>query len=501
MKWKIIALTLTVVTLIFIFTTLAAGASNLPLSVTVKCGGSCKNDDLTEGYFWANKGEKTTFTVHTEGGNGKKNYLWTGGQRASKDSFYAVTVSDEETTIFLIVSDDGGSIQKTIKVFPKSERVCPLPDFSSEVIVEDKISGRTEWAIGSKFALKVKLNSEVCSGKVFWESDSDSVVLSNSSIKGRVARIDVVVKQNIRGWAEVKAVITDGNVVRYREFNIRIIDNTPPTLKMDYKNPFSNSILEVDLNGSATGRNGNENNDFFSSISAELIKNGVVIDFVKITPNNKVIPPMGLHTGEMGDDYQLRVKITDSQGITVSETTEKFTVFEGNSQKDPLIMKVIAPKNCYVNQKCKIDASNTFRRYDGNVSFHFYDVTHGDKEELSNANGGYCRSEICEHIFPYPGNYSIKVEAESKNGRTGVQKLVITVIGNSTVIRPTPAATLKQNPKIAPTTPQKVKTPASISATAQKYPQNSQPSSFPAMTKVIFSAIALIVVLYAVRKK
>lgn len=493
MKWKIIALALTVM-LMFVFATLAAGASNLPLSVTVKCSENCKEDDLTKGHFLANKGEKITLTVHTEGGNGKKNYLWTDGQKVSKDSFYAVTVSDEETTIFLVVSDDGGSIQKTIKVFQKSEWVCPLPDFSSEIIAEDKISGRTEWAIGSKFALLAKLNSEVCSGKVFWESDSDSVVLSNSSIKGRVAKIDVVVaKQNIRGWAEVKVVITDGNVVRDREFDIRIVDNTPPTLKMDYENPFSNCVLSVDLSKSTTGRNGNENNDFFSSVSAELIKNGVVIDFVKITPNNKVIPLMGLHTGKMGNDYQLIVKITDSQGITVSETTEKFTIFEGNSKKDPLIMKVIVPKTCYVNQKCKIDASNTSWRYDGNVSFRFYDVTHKNKEELFNANGGYCRSEICEHIFPYPGNYSIRVEAESKNGRTGAQELTITVISNSTAIRPTQTTTPKQSPKTAPTTPQKIKTPTSISEPVQ--------TSSQTMTKIIFSAIALVIALYVVRKK
>lgn len=500
MKWKIIALT--IVASMFVFAALAAGAGNLPLSVTVKCNGNCKQDDLTEGYFWANKGEKITLTAYTEGGLGKKNYLWTeSGKQVSASGFYTMTVSDKETTIFLVVSDDGGSIKKTIKVFPKSEWVCPLPDFSSEVIIEDKITGRTEWSVGSKFALKVKLNSEICSGKVFWESDSDSVVLSNSSVKGRVARIDVVVaKQNIRGWAEVKAVITDGNVVRDRKFNIRIVGNTPPKLKMDYENPFSNSVLSVDLSKSTTGENGNENNDFFSSVSAELIKNGSVMDSVKITPNNKVIPLLGLHTGEMGNDYQLRVKITDSQGITVSETTGKFTVFEGNSKKDLLIMKVVAPNICYVNQKCKIDASNVSRRYDGNVYFRFYDITHRDKEELSNAIGGYCQSEICWHIFPYSGNYTIRVEAKSKNGRTGVQELTITVIDNSTVVKPTISATPKQTPKTAPTIPQK-KALAPMSASAQKYPQNSSSSSFPAMTEIIFSAIALVVTLYAVRKK
>lgn len=495
MKWKIIALT--VVVSMFVFAALAAGAGNLPLSVTVKCGGNCKNDDLTEGHFWADKGEKITLTVHTDGGNGKKNYLWTeSGKQVSASGFYTMTVSDKESAIFLVVSDDGGSIKKTIKVFPKSEPVCSLPDFSSEIIIEDKIAGKTEWSVGSKFALRVKLNSEVCSGKIFWESDSDSVVLSNSSVKGKIARIDVsIVKQNAKGWAGIRAVITDGNVVRDRKFNIRIVDNTPPTLKMDYENPFSNSILEVDLSGSTTGSNGNENNDFFSNVSAELMKNGVVIDFVKITPNNKVIPLMGLHTSEIGDDYQLRVKITDSQGITVSETTGKFTVFEGNSKKDPLIMKVVAPNICYVNQKCKIDASNVSRRYDGNVYFRFYDITHRDKEELSNAIGGYCQSEICWHIFPYSGNYTIRVEAKSKNGRTGVQELTIAVIDNSTVVKPTPTITPKQTTKTASTTPQK-RALISTSEPARKYPQES-----PTMIRMIFSAIAIVIALYAVRKK
>jgi len=409
----------------------------VPLTVDVRCsGGECVINKIPNGFaFYADPDSDLTLTPFAEGGIGNKRYRWEKDNRVVLDSIFLQIVVTKEEEYLLTVTDDGGSIERIIKIFPRSKRDCTIT--LSPIKLNDKISVREEireYAIGDTFSLIIPYTTTgECDIKIKWDTKDSGIIIKSPNSKTTEIEIGSSAKNEKK---IIKATISDGSKSKEKEINITVVRNSPPSFKLDFDYPESNSVFEIEIKDLKTGISSNENNDFIQNYYAELKNNNnVLISRVSWTRRSyeEKIPIIRMKTKGMGS-HNLTVTITDSHGAG-STITENIEVVEGNNKKTPLVMILDDPIYCQAGEECKISALKTFLRYEKNANFAFYDITQGKEKELSNSRGGYCKgSPVCNHNFEYPGTYKIRVKAFHA-GRTGVVDVNVNVKNNESHVK------------------------------------------------------------------
>ena len=435
---RILIMVIVVVILIFAISVVQAEM----LSVQVRCEG-CYNSD--ENRFWVSVGETITLIASSSGGTGSKEYKWTAenGETVLGNSLRLILTESIEYT--LVVTDDIGHITKTVKIVPASPKSSCLPNFKSEITIRDEYR-RSGYAAGDNFKVKVRLEdvSECPNHNIYWEADDENVVFTNLSLTSSSIETDVTIGQDVRsGDVTITVVLTDGELVRDKDVVVKVVDNSPPQISVRYNQPFSYTKFNVYFDGSTTGKNRNENNDFIRLVSVDFFdeKGSPISSVARRGYEGREIPYLSLKPNGWGI-YSFKATITDSHGLT-SSATKTFEVEKGNTIKDiPVIFVSDDVIYCKVGEECKIDASKTTRR-DSKVSTFGYYYSNG--EEIVNSNGDYCSGPVCKFIPTYPGNHKIKITAKYF-GNDNIGSKIITVIVSSNKTVPTLTPTLIPTP-------------------------------------------------------
>ncbi|MDF1497911.1 MAG: hypothetical protein P1P85_00945 [Patescibacteria group bacterium] len=424
---------LIVLEIFLLISVISVAQAVVPLTVDVRCnGGECVINKIPNGFvFYADPDSDLTLTPFVEGGIGNKRYRWEKDNRVVLDSRFLQTVVTKEEEYLLTVTDDGGSIERIIKIFPRSKRDCTIT--LSPIKLNDKVSVREEireYAIGDTFSLIIPYTTTgECDIKIKWDTKDSGIIIKSPNSKTTEIEIGSSAKTEKK---IIKATISDGSKSKEKEINITVVRNSPPSFKLDFDYPESNSDFEVYLEELKTGSNSNENNDFIQSYYAELKNNNnVLISRVSWTRRSyeEKIPIIRMKTKGMGS-HNLTVTITDSHGAG-STLTKDVEVFEGSNKKTPLVMNSLPNRiDCKTGEECKINAWKVFDRYNRQASLRFYDKTN-KKTPLTNLKGGYCESPTCIHIFEYQGTYIVGVEAGYLN-RKGFKEITVVVTDNET---------------------------------------------------------------------
>jgi hypothetical protein len=424
---------LIVVIIVFILTSIISVAQAEMLSAEIKCEGCCNSDRQK---FWVDEGKTITLIAHSSGGIGNKEYEWTveNGETVLGNSLKLTFTESVKYT--LVVTDDIGYITKTVEIVQSSSAPSCLPSFRS-VTIQDEYR-RSEYAMGDVFEVRARLKDirDCPDYNVYWETDDKNVAFTNpNSIK-----TDVIIGQGVkRGNVTITAVITNGEVKRKQSVIVKIVDNSPPQISVRYEQPSSYTNFNVYFDGSTTGKNRDENNDFIREYAVILFdENRNLVDsatrrgYVRRKVSCLSVKPNGWGI------YFLEATITDSHGLT-SSINETIEVKKGSTGKDiPVIFVSNDVIHCKTEEICKINAGETIRR-DPEVSMFGYYINGG---QIVNPNGDYCSGPVCKFIPTYPGTHKIKITAKYfGNDNIGSKVITVIVSDNKTSATPVPTKT------------------------------------------------------------
>ena len=451
------------------------------LSAQIKCSGCYNSNGDT---FWVSTGETIILVAFSSGGVGNKEYKWTAenGEVVLGSSLKLIFTERVEYT--LVVTDDIGHVSKTVKIVPASFESSCLPSFRS-VTIYDKY-GRSEYSARDIFEVRARLKDvrDCPNYDLYWKADDENIVFTNPNS----TKTDVIIGQGVgNGNMTITAVITDGSVVRDEDIVVKIVSNSPPKISVRYDQPFSYTNFNVYFDGSTTGKNRDENNDFIRLVSINFFdESGNLIDnVVKRGYKERKIPYLTVRPNGKGICF-FNATITDSHGLT-SDINETLEVKKGNTGKDiPVVFVSDDVVYCEIGEKCKIDASETRTRDPDISTFGFY---YSNGEEIVNSDGDYCSGPVCEFIPTYPGTHEIKITAKYfGNDNIGSKKITVDVNGNKT--KPALISTL---------------TPAPTSTGTSRYryvPGISQtPTSETPGMGFGSAAIAILIIVIAIRRK
>ena len=446
---------LIMIVLIFMLMTDVACASNPPQAI-ITCKG-CQ--EISEGYLlvYADNGSTMTLSgISSQDDVGVESYVWTkDGVVVSKNTQYSFVVTEHAKYVLTVTDKDGKSDSETVEiqlkyVAPPIKYVAPLclPDWKGEIV----LSNKEDLEIGDEIILNANLKPTDCVDyKIEWNVDDNNIVIFNKSSK----KTKIKIGNGTRiGTHVIKVLLSNNEKSKEHKAQINIVKNTPPTLVIDYKYPYSYGTLYVDLSGSKTGSSGNEDNDYFRRCYVRLEdKNGTFVsDGSWNVKHNKMPLSVKVKTVKMGTHF-IYVEIEDSHGA-VSAVREEIWVQEGDSKLDPLIIRVSSDKiTCVAGEECKFSAYQTCLLYEGkDINFAYYDVTYEDHpERLANPNGYYLTGPSFRHIFPNSGNFVVRIKATSGN-RKGSKEIDVVVTENETKsnLTPIPAPTPIPKPMYTP---------------------------------------------------
>lgn len=417
-------------------------AADNPPQAKVTCMLGCYEVNINKvagGYeIYADKGSEITLSgITSRDDYGVVSCVWTrDGIKVSDSAEYAFEIIGDVTYVLTVTDSEYQSDSITVNIHLKSS--C-LPDWKrgyEKIHLKDSGKDREEFSVGDVFILKVRYSGDCDSYKFHWETDSDNIIIMNPSL----AETKIEIREGAEaGKHFVRAVLSNNfDDKKEKEIEIKVVDNTPPMIEVDYENPISHDILYIDCSESKSGSSGNENDDRIYRCSAILSdKQNVTIDSDSRTiRKDDDIPLLEVETEEAGLHF-LKVIVEDSHGA-ISMTIREILVTEGDSKDDPLMIFVKDVIYCTAGEECKIDAYQTHSRYDG-ASFGFFDVTYGDSDYCLTGKYGYCcTGPVCTHVFSNSGKYEIKIEA-TKGERSGSK--IITVIVGSNKTAPTSTLT------------------------------------------------------------
>jgi len=456
------------------------------LSVEIKCQGC--DIKIVSGWYELrpNAGEKIILTAHSSGGVGSKNYLWTkDSQQVCISSSYSITVSEETEEYLLTVSDDVGSIKKWIRIVPKlPPRKC-LPEFKSDIDLDDK-TGREEWSAGDVFILKAKLDMSDCSDpnyKLHWESDNPGIIFVKlSPIKTEVR----IIEGAKTGDTIIKAVLSNNFQERKKKIIIKIVDNTPPEIvSIRYDKPLSYTRFNVYVDATS-GKSGNENNDFVQCSIVFRNETGRIIDSDSRTIKSGDFNFVFRLMPEGREIYSIEAVLKDSHGMISSVDSEMFKVEKGDTGKDMPVIFVPDVIYCMQGEECKIDASETSIRDKDISTFGYY----LDGKEILNEDGNICSGRVGSFIFNYPDIFEIEVRGKYfGNDNIGSKTTTVVVSKNETASTPAP-------------TPTPTPTPTQLAQPTCCLPQNFHtPAPETSGMRFGSAAIAILIIAIAIRKK
>lgn len=408
-----------------------------PLSVQVNCR-ECSEQD---GYkFYADAGKSVTLTASSNGGIGSKSYSWTKeGSVVCEYASFALTVAEDNVEYILTVTDNRGSVKKTIEIVPifSQESKC-LPGFIGEIIVTDRVSGREEYSVGDILTARIRIDTRDCPNsdyQFYWMADDENIIFTEPDSTKTEVRIGQGTKN---GNVEIEAIITNGKIERSCDVEIEIVSNTPPEFGIEHSEPVcSYTRFDAYCVDFKPGKRG-ESGDFLHSCSA-VLKNegGEIVSSVSRTASRGKVSSLRLKPEEIGI-YFIEMTVEDSHGAatTMNKTIQ---VTKGNTGKDIPVVRAPDTIYCIVNEVCRIDASETTRRDKYVSNFRFYNVA--TKEQLVNPAGHYYSGSVCNHIFTYPGTYRIRIEANYFDEDNIGSKIVTVIVSSGNVFAPTPTPT------------------------------------------------------------
>ncbi|NOQ68329.1 hypothetical protein GQ568_02725 [Patescibacteria group bacterium] len=427
---------LIMIVVIFVLTTAVACAGNPPQAI-ITCNG-CQ--EISEGYLlvYADYGNTMTLRgISSQDDVGIVSYIWTKDEIIVSKNAQCSFIVTEDTKYVLTVTDgenksDSEMIEIRLKYVAPPNR-C-LPDWKGEIIS----SNNNDLIIGDKIVLDANLQSSDCvDWKIEWYVVDDNIIINNKNSE----RTQIEIGEGTKiGTHTIKVVLSNSEKSREHKTQINVIRNTPPTLVVNYEFPYSYGTLYVDFSESKTGISGNENNDRIRYCYVRLEdKHGSFVSDGSWNVNRDRMPlSVKVETVKMGTHFIIAT-IKDSHGL-VSTVKEEIWVKEGDSKHDPLIVRVSSDRiTCIAGEECKFSAYQTLSHYEGkSINFVYYDVTYkSHPEKLANPDGHYLTGPEFRHIFPYSGNYVVRVTATSGD-RSGVAEVVVTVTDNGTVLEPTP---------------------------------------------------------------
>lgn len=423
---------------IFVLTTAVVYASNPPQAI-ITCNGC---NEISEGYLLVYVDRESTITmsgISSQDDTGIASYVWIkDGTIVSKNVQYSFIATEDAKYILTVTDGENKSDSEMIEI--RLKYVAPpnrcLPDWKGEIIS----SSKKDLIIGDKIVLDANLQSSDCVDyKIEWFVDDSSIIILNKNSE----RTQIEIGEGSRiGTHTIKVVLSNDEKSREHKTQINIVRNTPPTLVANYEFPYSYGYMFVDFSESETGSNGDEYNDCIQRCYVRLsdeYENFVSDGSWNIDHNRKPLS-VKIDTAKMGRHF-LHMEIEDSHGI-VSTVKEEIWVKEGDSKFDPLIVKAPDRVPCIAGEECKFSADETRLHYKGkSINFAYHDITYeGHPERLANPDGHYLTGPEFRHIFPYSGNYVVRVTATSGD-RSGFKDVVVIVTDNGTILEPIPTPT------------------------------------------------------------
>ena len=412
-------------------TTVIASASNPPQAV-ITCYGS---NEVSEGHLvvYVDSGSKVALIGSSSQDDvGIVSHIWTkNGTVESENVWYSPVVTENTEYVLTVTDGEGKSDSETIEV--RLNYVAPpnnnLPNWKGEILS----SNEDDLLVGDEITLDANIQSSYCVGyEIEWSVRDDNIIIINKSSERTKIRIG---EGTAIGKHTIEVVLSNSEKSRDQEIRINVVKNTPPTLTIDYEYPFSYGTLRVDFSESKTGSNGNEYNDYIQRCYVRLDdgSGNFVNDGSWDVDHSRMPLSVAVKTMKMGN-HSIYVTIEDSHGA-VSTTREDIWVQEGNSTRDPLIVKAPDTVTCMAGKECKFSVYQTYQLYKdrGGVSFSYFDMTYeSNPEKLASPDGYYLTGYNFRHIFPYSGNFTVKVVVTGSGDRYGFKNVNVTVIENET---------------------------------------------------------------------
>lgn len=422
---------LIIVIAVLMLTTVIVSASNPPQAV-ITCYGS---NEVSEGRLvvYVDSGSKVALIGSSSQDDvGIVSHVWTkDGTVVSENVWYSPVVTENTEYVLTVTDGEGKSDSETIEIrlnyiaSPNND----LPNWKGEILS----SNEDDLLIGDEIILDANIESSDCVGyEIEWSTGDDNIIIVNKSSERTKIKIG---KGTAIGKHTIEVVLSNSEKSRDQEIDISVVKNTPPTLVIDYEYPFSYGTLLVDFSESKTGSNGNEYNDRIQRCYVRLDNESgeFVSDGSWDVDHNRMPLSVRVKTMKMGN-HSIYVTIEDSHGA-ISTIREDIWVQEGNSKRDLLMVKAPDTVTCIAGKECKFSVYQTYSLYkDIGVSFSYFDMTYLDNpEELASPDGYYLTGYNFRHIFPYSGNYTVKVIVASGGDRTGFKNVDVTVLENKTV--------------------------------------------------------------------
>jgi hypothetical protein len=480
---------LIMIMMIFALTAAVACASNPPQAI-ITCSGC---NEISEDYLlvYADYGSTITLSgISSQDDVGIVSYIWTKNEVVvNKNAQYSFIVTEDAKYVLTVTDGDNKSDNETVEI--RLKYVAPpkrcLPDWKGGIV----LSNKEDLEIGDEITLDANLKPSDCVDyKIEWYVDDPNIIILNKN--SEITRIRIGNGSRI-GTHTIKVVLSNNGKSRKHETQINVVRNTPPTLVIDYEYPYSYGYLYVDFSESKTGINGNEYNDYLRRcyVRLEDEHGNFVSDGSWDSLRNKMPPIIKVKTYKMGTHYII-VTIKDSHGLT-STVKEEIWVKEGDSKSDPLIVRVSSSRiTCIAGEECVFSAYQTCLLYPSkSINFVYHDVTYKNyPERLANPNGYYLTGPGFRHIFPYSGNFIVRVTATSGD-RSGIKDVDVIVTDNGTILEPT---------LILTTTPTQTEIISPVpKPTYTPLPFQTSSTETPGMK--IWTAIAMIIMVFVSKRR
>lgn len=381
-------------------------ANALPLSEIITCRG-CALAQAGIDDFSAYVA--TGAVIELVGPSGYQSYIWTGGGQA----VYAQNIKAKITgdIAYVLKITDGTSVKsKTVQIkLTSSSQNIGVPELSE--IELDNGLWRIALAVGDRFRTKADWSNanNYANISFYWEVEPESGLLIENK-NSKETWIKVLKMPEAGKNPTIKAIITNGNSRNEKNVMVRIVSNTAPTVRSNYDTPLSNKPFEVrcSLSKCFTGKEYNDDGDFFAEFSVSLIEaGGTIIGPVVKTFNRNSAQDLtvSIPAGSEGKKT-LRVTGKDSHGLS-SIFEEPILVGFGNTAEDAPYIKLVEPVEC-IGMECVFNTDKT-EDHDIGLFRKFEIKTASGFEKLFDKGGHLCTAPVCRTVFRETGKKEIKI--------------------------------------------------------------------------------------------
>jgi len=310
--------------------------------------------------FYAKEGSRITL----QGSSG----FWEddSGRKISDGSSLEFSVKDSTECV---LRSSNGDFHVTINLVSLSSCV---PEWRSGIKINDDEydnSAVRETAVGEELEFDVRLGYSECKNyQIEWSATPPSATAFNNphslSTKGYVA-------DNYSGKNPVVTVaVISENGERRREqtVELEVQKNSPPAIEVKVgPSVASYKSFEVSLEGSTTGRSGDEDGDYIAVVEAWLRDaSGKLVSHSRRTMDRQMPLPILSLTPQSVGQYTLAVQITDRYGATDTADVTILVTEKGDSGRDKPVVDSPDDINCVAGEVCDLSINadgDTFIEY------------------------------------------------------------------------------------------------------------------------------------------